>query len=331
MVNGSPNVQSVTPYHHYHSTDGVVRVSGKMFFTANQWEELERQTMIFKYIMASIPVPPQLLVSLSTQSNRVSMGLRFANGSDPEPWRCRRTDGKKWRCAKDVAPDQRYCERHARKTKSRSRKPVETTYAKDNPTVVSAANQRPDEWFMKSDGIPSYQSTLSNQFQQPMQSPIGGLKRDLIFKQDSKGSHQQNSFIDQNNSYLNASYSGVDAWSRVSGGDECSLTLSMQSSGNQMEFDHESFQMAVGLLSGERDGCEDVFKPQQHWLNQASWACLGSGSGSVSTPGGPLGEALCLGIADTQDEPSSYGYSSNATTSSVCEGGGLNFVNRHDG
>ncbi|KAF5783437.1 hypothetical protein HanXRQr2_Chr11g0507941 [Helianthus annuus] len=111
----------------------------------------------------------------------------------------------------------------------------------------------------------------------------------------------------------------------------------MQSGGNQMEFDHESFQMAVGLLSGDRDGCEDVFKPHHNWLNQASWAGLGSGSGSGScsgsgsTPGGPLGEALCLGITSTQNEPSFHGYSCNTNNSSACKGGGLNFVNIQDG
>ncbi|KAM0015626.1 putative transcription factor interactor and regulator C3H-WRC/GRF family [Helianthus debilis subsp. tardiflorus] len=43
--------------------------TGKVLFTATQWQELERQMMIYKYIMASIPVPPQLLIPLSTQSN----------------------------------------------------------------------------------------------------------------------------------------------------------------------------------------------------------------------------------------------------------------------
>lgn len=31
---------------------------------------------------------------------------------DPEMGRCRRTDGKKWRCSRDVVPEQKYCERH---------------------------------------------------------------------------------------------------------------------------------------------------------------------------------------------------------------------------
>ena len=42
-----------------------------------------------------------------------------------EPGRCRRTDGKKWRCAKEVVPDQKYCERHLNRGRNRSRKPVE--------------------------------------------------------------------------------------------------------------------------------------------------------------------------------------------------------------
>lgn len=45
---------------------------------------------------------------------------------DPEPGRCRRTDGKKWRCSKAAHPDSKYCERHMLRGKSRSRKPVET-------------------------------------------------------------------------------------------------------------------------------------------------------------------------------------------------------------
>ena len=48
-----------------------------------------------------------------------------SGGSDPEPGRCRRTDGKKWRCSRDVAPNHKYCERHMHRGRPRSRKPVE--------------------------------------------------------------------------------------------------------------------------------------------------------------------------------------------------------------
>lgn len=45
---------------------------------------------------------------------------------DPEPGRCRRTDGKKWRCSRDAVAEQKYCERHINRGRHRSRKHVET-------------------------------------------------------------------------------------------------------------------------------------------------------------------------------------------------------------
>ncbi|XP_047319408.1 growth-regulating factor 8-like [Impatiens glandulifera] len=103
-----------------------------MPFTVSQWQELERQRMIYKYMSSSTPVPNELLFSPlisdppSSQSNTSGLELKFSRSTDPEPWRCRRTDGKKWRCSRDVTPDQKYCERHAHKNRPRSRKPVET-------------------------------------------------------------------------------------------------------------------------------------------------------------------------------------------------------------
>ena len=106
-------------------------------FTSAQWKELERQAMIYKYMMASVPVPPELLMPItrnfseSAASPHSTLGrgsifnLRFSNGADPEPGRCRRTDGKKWRCSRDVALNQKYCERHMHRGRPRSRKPVE--------------------------------------------------------------------------------------------------------------------------------------------------------------------------------------------------------------
>lgn len=147
----------------------------------------------------------------------------------------------------------------------------------------------------------------NNQFQQPMHSPSGAIKREHF---------QNNNYLDHTYRYLSNTGNSTTA-----SGDDCSLTLSMQSGGNAIEFDHESFQMAVGMLNGDRGGCGDVFKPHNQWLNQPSW--MGSGSGSGLTPGGPLGEALCLGISSTQNEQSSHGYSNNTTpSSSSCEGGG---------
>lgn len=50
----------------------------------------------------------------------------FGKKIDPEPGRCRRTDGKKWRCSKDAHPNSKYCERHMNRSRYRSRKPVES-------------------------------------------------------------------------------------------------------------------------------------------------------------------------------------------------------------
>jgi hypothetical protein len=44
------------------------------------------------------------------------------SNADPEPGRCRRTDGKKWRCGRDVVPDQKYCERHMHRGRHRPRR-----------------------------------------------------------------------------------------------------------------------------------------------------------------------------------------------------------------
>ncbi|KAG4382485.1 hypothetical protein JHK82_039240 [Glycine max] len=142
-------------------------------FTPSQWMELEHQALIYKYITANMPVPTHLLIPIrkaldsvgfcnfSTgllRSNSLGWGgfhLGFSNSTDPEPGRCRRTDGKKWRCSRDAVVDQKYCERHMNRGRHRSRKPVEgqsghaltttttttnTLNASSNSTVVPGNN-----------------------------------------------------------------------------------------------------------------------------------------------------------------------------------------------
>ncbi|GAB2265011.1 hypothetical protein Dimus_000079 [Dionaea muscipula] len=99
-------------------------------FTTEQWKELQRQAMIYKYMVACVPVPHDLLFPIVPSGSASPWGkmgvgnVRWA-GSDAEPGRCKRTDGKKWRCSKDVAPNQKYCERHLNRGRPRSRKHVE--------------------------------------------------------------------------------------------------------------------------------------------------------------------------------------------------------------
>ncbi|KAG8097766.1 hypothetical protein GUJ93_ZPchr0013g34969 [Zizania palustris] len=102
-------------------------------FTPSQWMELEHQALIYKYLNAKAPIPSSLLISISksfrSSANRMSwrpLYRGFPNSdSDPEPGRCRRTDGKKWRCSKEAMADHKYCERHINRNRHRSRKPVE--------------------------------------------------------------------------------------------------------------------------------------------------------------------------------------------------------------
>ncbi|KAK7383256.1 hypothetical protein VNO78_28930 [Psophocarpus tetragonolobus] len=112
-------------------------------FTPSQWMELEHQALIYKYITSNVPVPTHLLIPIKKaldsaafcnfstgllRPNPLGWGgfhLGFSNNTDPEPGRCRRTDGKKWRCSRDAVVDQKYCERHMNRGRHRSRKPVE--------------------------------------------------------------------------------------------------------------------------------------------------------------------------------------------------------------
>ncbi|KAL2518339.1 Growth-regulating factor 2 [Abeliophyllum distichum] len=88
--------------------------------------------------------------------------LKISKNGDPEPGRCKRTDGKKWRCSKDVAPNQKYCERHLHRGRPRSRKPVEIKKnASFNPNVqatsatashqILASNDTPLLFYPKTD------------------------------------------------------------------------------------------------------------------------------------------------------------------------------------
>ncbi|XP_059283942.1 growth-regulating factor 1-like [Lycium ferocissimum] len=120
-------------------------------FTATQWQELEHQALIYKYMVSGMPVPTDLLYTIrrsldSSLSSKLILHqphhigwncfqMGFGKKIDPEPGRCRRTDGKKWRCSKEAYPDSKYCERHMHRGRNRSRKPVEITSTR--PTITN--------------------------------------------------------------------------------------------------------------------------------------------------------------------------------------------------
>ncbi|XP_057252406.1 growth-regulating factor 5 isoform X2 [Beta vulgaris subsp. vulgaris] len=136
-------------------------------FTASQWKELEQQLLTFKYLISGVPVPPQLFSNVITNPFASSsstlfpyqQSLPFGWGCfqvgygrkiDPEPGRCRRTDGKKWRCSKEAFPDSKYCEKHMHRGKNKTKKhiqvfsttpPKTTTTNTIIPTTPSTTNK----------------------------------------------------------------------------------------------------------------------------------------------------------------------------------------------
>lgn len=126
-------------------------------FTIFQLQELQLQALIYKYIEAGLPVPHHLLLPIWKSvanvfgglNDRVPLGYtsflgpsplswdhRMGMDPDPEAGRCRRTDGKKWRCSKEVVPHKKYCERHMQRGRQRSRKLVEPA----QPTTWDASS-----------------------------------------------------------------------------------------------------------------------------------------------------------------------------------------------
>lgn len=49
------------------------------FFTEAQRQELERQTMIYKYMTTSVPVPPQLLIPTITKTPKSFARMHYSN------------------------------------------------------------------------------------------------------------------------------------------------------------------------------------------------------------------------------------------------------------
>ncbi|KAK4265625.1 hypothetical protein QN277_026652 [Acacia crassicarpa] len=204
-------------------------------FTPSQWQELEHQALIFKYMASGIPIPPDLVFSIKRASldsplssrllslpshqhfgwNYLEMGL--GRKIDTEPGRCRRTDGKKWRCSKEAYPNSKYCERHMHRGNNRLRKPLQqhqqqqgfktTTLTpppnnnKNSLTVTKSSNTTPPSLLSLTTTAPlsdttthnhhHHHSFLYNHHHQPSsRSPSSGFSFSL---QDDSAPHHLNS------------------------------------------------------------------------------------------------------------------------------------------
>ncbi|KAG6491548.1 hypothetical protein ZIOFF_046480 [Zingiber officinale] len=143
-------------------------VGGRPPFTAAQWQELEHQALILKYLIAGVPVPPELIVPIRRSyealagryfQSSMSYYSYYGKSPDPEPGRCRRTDGKKWRCSKDAYPGSKYCERHMHRGRNRSRKPVESqTVSSTQTTSSTSTSHSPCGNNASSSGVRNFQN-----------------------------------------------------------------------------------------------------------------------------------------------------------------------------
>ncbi|KAK9724871.1 hypothetical protein RND81_05G104400 [Saponaria officinalis] len=334
-----PSFAPTNPF--YKPTSGGMATAAMGFpFTAAQWKELERQAMIYKYMMASLPVPPDLLYSSFTTNflpssaftpasyfmGKYGSGLSVrwsGNSKDAEPGRCRRTDGKKWRCSRDVAPNSKYCERHMHRGRPRSRKHVEhqllqhdnqpqslsnlpinnndvSNKAKDNVSKKSRLNDQ-------SVGSRSVQPSKGPVFDQSVVSNANPFEdsRNLVWSDEQQWHHLMQTNMNSSvfhhqleGETLNMNSTGglisktdmglserplFDAWSM-------GVTETKDNAENNHKFPNSSLNFTQGNAVNE-EMC------QIHM----GLGLIDSWVASSTTPGGPLAEVLRPGIAREGD------------------------------
>lgn len=64
---------------------------------------------------------------------------------ETEPNRCRRTDGKKWRCSHEVVPDHKYCGRHIHRGAKRTKVPSELVTVAAPPPLPLATPEKAND------------------------------------------------------------------------------------------------------------------------------------------------------------------------------------------
>ncbi|KAJ0458240.1 putative transcription factor interactor and regulator C3H-WRC/GRF family [Helianthus annuus] len=62
---------------------GVRNHSGRYPFAATQWQELEHQALVYKYMISSMPIPPGLLFTIKTSLDSLTFLYYFTKRSKP--------------------------------------------------------------------------------------------------------------------------------------------------------------------------------------------------------------------------------------------------------
>ncbi|KAF8674316.1 hypothetical protein HU200_048145 [Digitaria exilis] len=252
----------------------MARVRGP--FTPSQWIELEHQALIYKYLAANSPIPHSLLLPIrrSLASSPYppsyfgtstlgwgSFQLGYSGNADLEPGRCRRTDGKKWRCSRDAVADQKYCERHMNRGRHRSRKHVEGQpgHAAKAMSAAVAATQ-PAALAASGAGATAAGLTAS-QHQQPVKSYTAGAgdpcslqyNRELVNKQNETDNMQDSDNLSMLTSMNTRNPGSLFPFSKLNNPFEVTSTrpeFGLVSSDSLMSSPHSSLEN-VNLLSSQ--------------------------------------------------------------------------------
>ncbi|XP_019059039.1 PREDICTED: growth-regulating factor 8 isoform X2 [Tarenaya hassleriana] len=270
---------------------------------------------------------------------------------DLEPWRCRRTDGKKWRCSRNVIPDHKYCERHSHKNRPRSRKHVElpphtvnhgtstiAAAAKNNTTdqLVRTYLQNPNfygqpetqlamypplasasssydqhrglRWFMKDDDA-SVMNCSTHELGEMIQLKVGSSQEPGRSNGNSLG-FDHNLNFGQKEQLVSQSFGSVEGLMSLNQTHSLETRHFIDAFANEAMGSSLSLSMA-GEVEGNRNEAVDGLMGSNH---QQQWMCHEGGlSWLGSPPGGPLAEALCLGVSSNGS-----GCSISSATTSSC-------------
>ncbi|KAF5174980.1 Growth-regulating factor [Thalictrum thalictroides] len=307
------------------SDSTTTRFSGMgCLFSLAQWQELELQALIFKYMLAGAPVPAELLHPIKKsllnspaaacylypfqqyqhyQPTMLQSGYWGRNAVDPEPGRCRRTDGKKWRCSREVVPAHKYCERHVHRGRNRSRKLVETA----TPTAIEGDLKTPNP----PTAFPLTTSASGTHFALSGSPPPTNL---IQLNQRTSENKAGNGLLNMQNGNLCGEGRSdgqllrqfFDDWPRLNqdtnivGGNGGPSTTCLSISTP----DHPSSDFSLKLSTGNGEVCLDgngrEERPQLDWTT--GWVCH-----QVSSMGGPLAEALRSSTSNASPTSVLYG------------------------
>ncbi|XP_021810099.1 growth-regulating factor 3 [Prunus avium] len=284
------------------------------YFSFSQLQELELQALIFRYMLAGAAVPPELLQPIRKsllhsppyflhhplqqyphfQPALLQSGYWGRAAMDPEPTRCRRTDGKKWRCSRDVVAGQKYCERHVHRGRNRSRKPVEATTAtaggggggtSDIATNTTTKTSSGGAHFTLSGSSSSPSIDLLHLNQSSSESKAENMSlfehRSEVSGSTKSDSHVLRPFFDDWPGKLQE----LDNARNNAGSMNSATSLSISIRGNSSSDVSLKLSTGNGVETGLQDGHAEREQPQLNW--PAGW-----GTNQMASMGGPLAEAL---------------------------------------